>query len=390
MMKAIFQITWREWKRIFSRPEYYLVLVVLPPLLFFFYANIYREQKIADLPVAIWDEDRGPLSRQLTFMLEQAESIHITQQVQSITELRQQVREGHILGAIHFAKGMESDIKSHHPVRITLYTNTASLVPGKLIYKDAAQVIITAGSGVILQKLIKTGMPAAKAMALVMPVQMVTYPLYNPDYNYQQYLVPGLVTVALQMMIIMVAVLLINIEWKDGTMQELRRLANDNAGAVITGKTLAHLGVAWINFVLVAGIVFPIFGLNRTGSTFNLFILFNFLVLACIGIGLMISVLAKDVMLACDVALFYTSPAFVFSGFTFPRWAMPWYDQYYANLMPYTFFLDAFFKVHFMQLPLHYAFPEITKLMLFIGFTFFVAVFFLRLQFKRQPAYAAK
>lgn len=389
-MSAILHITLREWKRIFSRPEYYLVLIVIPPLLFFFYAFIYNAQKVADLPVAIWDEDRGALSRQVTFMLEQAETIHITEQLHSETEIQQAMREGRILGAVHFPKHMEQDIKSRHPVRITLYTNTSSLVPGKLIYKDAAQVIITAGSGVILQKLVKTGMPTQKAMALVMPVKMSTYPLYNPDYNYQQYLVPGLVTVALQMMIIMVAVLLLNMEWKDGCMPELQRIAGNSAGVVIAGKTLAHLSVSWINFLLMAGVIFPIFGLNRMGTTITLFILFNVLALACIGIGLMISAIVKDVMLACDIALFYTSPAFVFSGFTFPRWAMPWYDQYYANIMPYTFFLDAFFKIHFMQLPLKYAFPEIIRLLLFIGFTFFIAVFFLRIQFKRKPAYAVR
>ncbi|MCK7554456.1 ABC transporter permease [Chitinophaga sedimenti] len=188
----------------------------------------------------------------------------------------------------------------------------------------------------------------------------------------------------------MVAVLLLNMEWKDGCMPELQRIAGNSAGVVIAGKTLAHLSVSWINFLLMAGVIFPIFGLNRTGTTINLFILFNVLALACIGIGLMISAIVKDVMLACDIALFYTSPAFVFSGFTFPRWAMPWYDQYYANIMPYTFFLDAFFKIHFMQLPLKYAFPEIIRLLLFIGFTFFIAVFFLRIQFKRKPAYAVR
>lgn len=389
MIKALAQITLREWKRILTRPEHCLVLLVIPPLLFFFYAFIYNKQQAENLPVAIWDEDHSPISRQITFLLEQTASIHITRQVSSQTELEQHMQEQKIIGAIHFPKNMERDIKSRHPVSVTIYTNAASLVPGKLIYKDATTVIITAGSGVNLQKFMKTGMPAEKAMSLILPVSLTVYPLYNPTYNYQHYLVPGLITVALQMMIIMVAVLLINQEWKEGTMESLRTIAGNNAGLIITGKTIAHLTTSWVNFVLMTGVIFPFFSLSHPGTLPQLFLLFNLLALACIGIGLMASVIASDVMLALDAGLFYTSPAFVFSGFTFPRWGMPWYDQYYANLMPYTPFLDGFFKLYFMELPLSYAMPEITRLLLFIGFTFFIAVFFLQIRLNKSVRYAA-
>ncbi|RPE08603.1 ABC transporter permease [Chitinophaga lutea] len=388
MIKAIFQIALREWQRILTRPDHCLVLLVLPPLLFFFYAYIYDRQQAEDLPVAIWDEDRTAVSRQITFLLEQTASIHITESVGSQDELESLMQQQKIIGAIHFPKGMERDIKSRHPVKVPIYTNAASLVPGKLINKDATTVLITAASGVNLQKFMKTGMPAGKAMSLIMPVNLTVYPMYNPTYNYQHYLVPGLITVALQMMIIMVAVLMINMEWKEGTMDALRLMAGNHAGVIITGKTLAHLSVGWVNFVLVAGIIFPFFSLQHPGTNWQLFVLFNLLTLACTGIGLMISVIATDVMLALDAGLFYTSPAFVFSGFTFPRWAMPWFDQYYASLMPYTPFLDAFFKVYFMELPLRYAMPEITKLLLFIGCTFFVSVLFLQVKLNRYAATA--
>jgi ABC-2 type transport system permease protein len=388
MIRAVLQIALREWKRILTRPDHCLVLLVLPPLLFFFYAYIYDKQQAEDLPVAIWDEDRSAVSRQITFMLEQTASIHITESVSSQDELESLMQQQKIIGAVHFPKGMERDIKSRHPVKVPIYTNAASLVPGKLVNKDATTVIITVASGVNLQKFMKTGMPAGKAMALIMPVSMTVYPLYNPTYNYQHYLVPGLITVALQMMIIMVAVLIINMEWKEGTMAELRAMAGNHAGVIVTGKALAHLSVAWVNLVLVAGIIFPFFSLQHPGTTWQLFILFSLLALACTGIGMMISVIATDVMLALDAGLFYTSPAFVFSGFTFPRWAMPWFDQYYANLMPYTPFLDGFFKAYFMELPLRYAMPEITKLLLFTGFTFFVAVFLLQVKLNRYAATA--
>ncbi|MFL9485589.1 ABC transporter permease [Chitinophagaceae bacterium LWZ2-11] len=382
-MKTIFLIILREWKRIITLPVHYWVLLVMPPILFFFYAFIYQKQSAEHLPVALWDEDHSSVSRQFLFLLEQKKTLQFVKEVKSQDEVQDLIRKGTILGAVHFPKNMENDIKSRHPVNVVVYTNAASLVPAKLIYKEAAQVIITAGSGVILQKFVKTGMNKEKAMALVQPIKLHSYTLYNPDYNYQEYLVPGLITVGLQMIIIMVSVLLLNYEWNTKSIDELYKLAKGSASNIIIGKCLAHLTVAWINFILITAIIFPVFGIGISVATGKFFILFTLLSLACIGIGMMVSALFSDTMLATDIALFYTSPAFVFSGFTFPRWAMPWYDQYYANIMPYTAFLDGFFKVYYMNLPLSYVSLEIGKLLLFAGITFSLAILSFQIKLKK-------
>jgi ABC-2 type transport system permease protein len=370
----IVAIILREWKRIFSLPVHYCVLIIMPPILFFLYASIYNNQTAKHLPLAIWDEDQSMVSRQFTFMLQQTDAISFTESINSIDQLQQLIKKGTVLGAIYFPKKMEENILSRHPVNVVVYTNAASVVPAKLIYKAAAQIIITAGSGVILEKFVKTGMNKDEAMALVQPIELLAYPLYNPDFNYQQYMVPGLITVALQMMMIMVAVLLLNYEYKTNTAEELMQLANGSASAIIVGKALAHLSIAWINFVLVVFILFPVFGIGISGASGKFFVLYNLMCLACFGIGMMISAFSKDPMFTTDIALFYTSPSFVFSGFSFPRWAMPWYDQYYGNIMPYTFFLDGFFKIYYMDLPLHYVMDDIGKLLLFIAFSFSIAI----------------
>ncbi len=116
------------------------------------------------------------------------------------------------------------------------------------------------------------------------------------------------------------------------------------------------------------------------GRGWNFFLIYSLLALACIGLGVMVSAIVKDTMLATDIGLFYTSPAFVFSGYTFPKWGMPWYDQFYAQLLPYSWFLDGFIKISTMSLPLRYALPEISALLLFIGISYPVAILVLQRQ----------
>lgn len=381
-MRNLGKIIWREWRRIVTLPVFYLVLLVVPALLFSFYALIYEKQDAKQLSFAIWDDDRSPISRQLIYLLQQRETLQITKRVGSEAEVQRMIQSGEILGAVHFPANMEKDIFSRHAANVTLYTNAASLVPAKLIYKAVAEVVIMGSSGAVLQKLVKTGMKADQAMALANPIKLNSYQLYNATYNYQEYLVPGLITVGMQMIIIISSMLALNYEWKTNTMQELNELANGSALTIVTGKTIAHLVVCWLNFVLIAFVVFPVFGIGVSSATGKFFLVYTLLSLACLGIGMFISALFRDVMLSGDTALFYTSPAFVFSGFTFPRWAMPWYDQYYATIMPYTPFLDAFFKVYYMDLPLKYAQADLNKLLIFCLVMFPTAIILFQRQLK--------
>ncbi|AZI40766.1 ABC transporter permease [Epilithonimonas vandammei] len=372
-MKTISQIIIREWKRIFSIPNFYVVLLVIPPLSFFFYGLIYQKQFAKELPMAVWDEDQSSVSRTLTDMMEQNDNIHFTHTAFSNAEIEKLMKEGRIFGAVHFPKNMESDAKKNHQSNITLYTNGAYLVPAKMIYKGAAEIIIKGGLAVVREKAEKQGMPAQSANALVQPIKLNSTILYNPDFNYKMYLTPGLITVGLQMALIVAAVLILNLEFKRNTIDDLLEISHSSSQIVI-GKMLAHLSVSWILFVLIAFVVFPIYDLEKPGTDFNFFIIYTLMALACIGIGMMLSALSDNLLFVTDVALFFTSPAFVFSGFTFPRWAMPWYDQLYSDIMPYTHFLDGFIKLYFMQLPMHYAMPEVYKLLLFTGVTFPLAV----------------
>ncbi|WEK70369.1 MAG: ABC transporter permease [Candidatus Chryseobacterium colombiense] len=365
----------REWKRIFSIPNFYVVLLVIPPIIFIFYGFIYQKQFAKELPMAVWDEDRSSVSRMLTDMMEQNEYIHFTHTAFSNSEIESLMKKGEIFGAVHFPKNMEADVKKDHQSNITLYTNGAYLVPAKMIYKGAAEVIIKGGLAVVLQKAEKQGMPAEKANTLVQPIKLNTTTLYNPDFNYQMYLTPGLITVGLQMALIVASVLILNLEFKRNTIDELLKISTSSS-QIFIGKMLAHLCIAWILFLLVAFLVFPMYHLEKPETYFNFFIMYTLMSLACIGIGMMVSAISNNLLLVTDIALFFTSPAFVFSGFTFPRTAMPWYDQFYAEIMPYTHFLDGFIKVYFMKLPISYAMPEIYKLLIFIGVTFSLAILF--------------
>ncbi|HPS65491.1 MAG TPA: ABC transporter permease, partial [Ignavibacteria bacterium] len=53
-------------------------------------------------------------------------------------------------------------------------------------------------------------------------------------------------------------------------------------------------------------------------------------------------------------------------GFVYPIWAMPTAYSTFAQILPFTHFMNAFIKFYFMGTDINSAYPEIRNLLLFI------------------------
>lgn len=382
-MSPIFKVALRELKIVLTRKSYYMILLVFPPVLFLLYSLIYNAQALSDIPVAVWDEDQTEISRLMTREYQASSLVNIVAKVNSTAEIKKLMQENTIQGAVHLPKGMQGDIQSSKPVSIGFFRNTSNLIYGELLFKAFAEVSLTINGGVILERFMKSGVAPGQAISLANPIDLHVHSMYNPSYNYQNYLAPGLMTVGLQMMLIMIAVLLINSEFEHNRFKELMEVSGGSSLIVIAGKTLTFYLVGMVNVVLMFGVFFAYFNIPFVHAFWPLFTLFSLFVLACIGVGVMVSTLAREAMTASDLALFYTSPAFVFSGFTFPIWAMPWYDQFYAGLMPFTPFLMGFLKVYQMDSGWEAIQPHLISLIWFILISFSVAWAVFKIQIKK-------
>ena len=372
-MRAIFKIAYRELKIILTRKSYYMILLVFPPILFLLYMLIYNGQALHNIPIAVWDEDQTELSRAMTRQYQASPFVNIVTKVNSAEDIKSKMQSNTIQGAVHLPKGLQTNLQSGKGASVSFYRNGSNLIYGELLYKAFAEVTLTINGGVVLERFKKEGVAPDQAKILANPINLHVHSMYNPTYNYQNYLVPGLMTVGLQMMLIMVAVLLINSEFEKDNFEELGHLSNGSAFTIIAGKTFAFYLMGMLNVLLMFGVFFTYFNIPFVHAFWPLFVLFSLFILACIGIGLMVSVIVREALMASDLALFYTSPAFVFSGFTFPKWAMPWYDQFYAQTMPFTPFLMGFFKVYQMNAGWNAITPHLASLCWFILISFSVA-----------------
>jgi ABC-2 type transport system permease protein len=385
MMKlpAFIKVTWRELKRIIRGKSTRLILFYIPLAAFPLLALIYQKGALREIPVAIWDQDHSKVSRLVAQYVNASHTMKVTDYLSSSENPQSYFPEHKERAIIHIPRGLEKDIMRGKSTRIQVFTNSSNIVFGNILLREAYTVTGTLNAGVLLKKLVASGLTPHQAMIQVMPVRVHTKSLFNPYYIYLYYLVPGLLTVLLQMIVFFIATRAFNSEWKNGTFGELIRVSKGSPLNMLLGKSLAYLFTGLYVAGLIA-IVFWIFHIPFQQKEGQLLLLFSYFILTIIFLGFSLSTTIKDEILSLDVAFLYNSPAFVFSGFTFPVFAMTAFSSTVAQLIPYTHFLHAFFKIYQLGAPLSFALPDFYKLTLFLVTGFITSYVALRLSLKNS------
>ncbi len=364
---AVFRVTMREIDRIIHQKSTRNLLLFIPVCVFMLLSFIYVKGILHDIPVAVLDRDNSELSRTIIRYIEASPETEVENYLNASDDIKKFFLEHHSIQAIYeIPKGLSDDIYSGKATRIAVYTNSSNIIFGNTIYKEAEDVVNTINAGVLIDRFVKEGMTKERAMNLALPIRVDAKPLFNPNYNYLYYLVPGLMTVLMQMILFFVTTTAINSEINEHTFGELLKIAKGKAINILLGKAFAYLIMGLLILLFVLGIVYPLFGIPAEGNFLVVIGFFVVFFMAVIFLGLMLSAIATDELFALDVAFFYNSPAFVFSGFTFPIFAMPSFDKLYAQFIPYTHFLYGFFKLFQMDAPARYVRPELIALLVFI------------------------
>jgi ABC-2 type transport system permease protein len=364
--KTLNRVMRREFARIAERKTLYLLSIVLPIFLFILTSLIYKEALVRELPIAIFDADHSYLSQRIIEMVESSPSMRVVKYETSVEEIKKDFLKGEIQGAFYFPSGMERDAKLGKGSSVVVFKNTANLIVGNLILKDATTIVRTTSAGVLLKKLTARGYTESQAMNVVNAIRIETSSLYNPNYSYLSYLVPGLMGFTFQILIMIASVLVISSEFTHGTFGELLETAEHKLSAILFGKAIPHFLIHFASVLLMLGIIFPVFNIKIYGSIVTLLLFFILFILACLMFGLMISSFFHDQLFATELAVFINTPAFIFSGFTFPMWSMPMVNSWFAHILPFTHFLSGFLKIYQMNSPIAALLPEIIILSIFV------------------------
>jgi len=174
---------------------------------------------------------------------------------------------------------------------------------------------------------------------LAMPIEVRPRLLFNPDLKSAHFFVPALIGIIMQLVTLFLTSFAIVRERETGTLEQLFVTPVGRA-ALLLGKLVPYAILGFAETVIVLLVMVFVFGVPIRGSVVLLLVLSLLFLLTALGLGLLVSTLARTQLQAIQFAFMIMMPSILLSGFVFPREAMPAPIYWLSFLIPVTYFLE--------------------------------------------------
>lgn len=163
--------------------------------------------------------------------------------------------------------------------------------------------------------------------------------LFNPTMRTETFMVPGLIAVVLQIVGVSLTAFSLVRERENGTLEQLMVTPIGRLG-LMTGKITPYAVLAFFEMALVLGAGYILFDVSVRGSLVLLLALSVPFIVATLGVGLLISTIARNQAQALQMSLLFMLPSILMSGFAFPRETQPGILFLISGALPVTHFLN--------------------------------------------------
>lgn len=277
--------------------------------------------EVRHLPTVVMDESRTPASRGLVDAMRNTGNFDIAGHAASRAEIQQLIQSGAARAALIIPPDFARNLKR-----------------GTTAY---AQLIVDAADPLASTAAINAASIAAiRSSVAVRPVmEMRVRPWYNPALRSSTYIVPGLVGLLLSMTLIMMTSMAIVRERERGTLEQLIVTPIDKTQLML-GKIAPYALVGYVQMTVILVLGKLLFGIPLRGSLVLLYALSAAFIVANLGLGLLVSTLARTQAQAMQMSFMFMLPNILLSGYMFPREAMPEPAQWIGRVVPLTYYLQ--------------------------------------------------
>lgn len=213
----------------------------------------------------------------------------------------------------------------------------------------------------------------------VSPIELATEMRFNPELKSQNFVMPGVIGLILQLLTVIVMATSIARERERGTMEQLA-VTPLRPAEIFIGKLLPYFFLALLDTVNVMLLAWLLFGVTLQGHFVVVAALVVAFILGSLGVGQLISVVSRNQSQAVQLAVFYVLPAFVLSGAFTPIETQPEAVRPIAYTFPLTYFCHGFRAALLRQATLYDVRWDLAVMLFFVLLTFGLSVVLLRVR----------
>ena len=317
---------WKEFIQIRRDRLTLGMILVLPAaqLLLFGYAI---QTDVRHLPTVVLDESRTSESRALVTTLMNSGVFDPAGEVADRATARRALDAGTANAALVIPPEYGREVAAGRTATVQMLVDAAD-----------PQTAGAAISGAQLGAQARATQIIAERVSLANPLDMRVRPLYNPAQRSAVFIVPGVIGVLLTITLTLITATAIVRERERGTLEQLI-VTPIGKTSLMLGKLVPFVIVGYVQMTVVLTMCWVFFRVPIVGSLPLLYLLTIPFIIASLGVGLLISTVARSQAQAMQLSFFFMLPNILLSGYLFPRMSMPLPAQFVGLALPLTYYL---------------------------------------------------
>jgi ABC-2 type transport system permease protein len=331
-----------------------LALIFVMPmvqLLLFGYAI---QTEVRHIPTVVFDQSLSMESRDLLQSFSASGYFDIIQVENSYEGINKSIDSGKVRAGIIIPPDFARQLKRGQSAPVQVLVDASdSMVSNQAI--AIANSIGLIKSQEILARKVNVANP---------PYDIRVRPWYNPDGITAYYMVPAILGIIVTLTMVIMTSMAIVRERELGTLEQLM-VTPIKSYELMLGKIIPYIALGYIQITVALLIGVLVFHVPIRGSVLELYLLTLFFITASLGLGLMISNIARTQMQAMQMSFFVMLPSILLSGFMFPRLAMPDFIYYLSYVIPLTYYLDIIRGIILKGIGYQYLVGQVSALFVF-------------------------
>lgn len=330
----------KEFSHIRREPATLVFMFVIPVLqtVIFGYAI---QTEIENIPTVVFDLDGRQQSRELLDSFVATGTFEIVGRATDETSFRRALTSGRAKVGVRFPPDYSERLLAGESASVQVLVDGSDSNVAMTAQNTAQLLGISASRRLAIG--ILESQPRAPARdaggRVTLPIEVRSRLLYNPDLESSRFFVPGLVGIILQLVTLFLTSFAVVRERELGTLEQLFVTPVGRAGLVL-GKLVPYAIVGVAETLIVLCVMVFVFAVPIQGSLTLLLALSTLFVITSLGMGLLVSTLARTQLQAMQFAFLIMLPSVLLSGFMFPRAEMPTPIYLVSFALPATYFIE--------------------------------------------------
>jgi ribosome-dependent ATPase len=333
-------ILFKEFSHIRREPATLFFMFVVPILqtIIFGFAI---DTKIEHIPTVVLDLDRHASSRDLVAAFENTRTFRVVETTDQREMFFKAISSGRARVGIMIPPDYSVKLVRNQQVAVQVLIDGSDSQVATAAQSSAVQTGLQTSMRIARPKIEGSrGGAALDAKGHVaLPIDVRTRLLFNPSLESSRFFVPGLVGIILQLVTLFLTSFAIVRERELGTLEQLFVTPVSRSGLLL-GKLLPYAVIGFLETLVVLVVMVFVFEVPIQGSIGLLLALTSVFLVCSLGLGLLVSTLARTQLQAMQFAFIIMLPSVLLSGFMFPRAQMPLPIYLATFAIPVTYFIE--------------------------------------------------